>query len=164
MQNFTVSNLHIPRWNELPKLDLYLDQLVTTLEKNLRFFIGNKDETIITKTMINNYVKQGLIKPPKKKKYNRLHIATLFVICILKQIYSINDINELIMLAIKTARFNTAYDEFCEALEKAILYTFDGVEYTLPTSSDIQFERSLLKSVAQSFASKLYVEKTFLHK
>ena len=76
MQNFTVSNLHIPRWNELPKLDLYLDQLVTTLEKNLRFFIGNKDETIITKTMINNYVKQGLIKPPKKKKYNRLHIAT----------------------------------------------------------------------------------------
>ena len=158
----TISNFHIPRWNELPNLDLYLDQLVTVLEKYLKEYIGNKEETIITKTMINNYVKQGLIKPPKKKKYNRLHIATLFVICILKQIYSISDINELIMLAIKTAKFNSAYDQFCEALEKAILYTFEGIEYTLP--ENMAFEHSLLKSVAQSFASKLYVEKTFLHK
>ncbi len=161
MANSSVTNFHLPRWNELPKLDLYLDQLVTYLEKNLKDCIGNKDDIIITKTMINNYVKQGLIKPPKKKKYKRLHMATLFVICILKQIYSINDINELIKLAIKTAKFNYAYDEFCVAIEKAILYTFEGVEYTVPNQT---FEQSLLKSVAQSFASKLYVEKTFLHK
>ncbi len=162
MSKPTVSNFHIPRWNELPNLDLYLDQLVTILEKYLKDYIGNKDETIITKTMINNYVKQGLIKPPRKKKYSRLHIATLFVICILKQIYSISDINELMLLAVKTAKFNKAYDEFCEAIEKAISYTFDGVEYKV--TENIRFEHLLLKSVAQSFASKLYVEKTFLHK
>lgn len=158
----TITNFHMPRWSELPKFDLYLDQTVNILEKYLKNCIGNKEETIITKTMINNYVKQGLIKPPKKKKYNRIHIATLLVICILKQIYSINDISELITLATKTARINTAYNQFCEALEKAILYTFEGVEYTLPENSI--FEQSLLKSAAQSFASKLYVEKTFLHK
>lgn len=162
MANQTITNFHIPRWNELPKLDLYLDQLVNILEKNLKYYIGNKDETIITKTMINNYVKQGLIKAPKKKKYSRLHIATLFVICILKQIYSISDINELINLAIKTARFTYAYDQFCEALEKAILYTFERVPY--PVEENMPYELFLLKSVAQSFASKLYVEKTFLHK
>lgn len=162
MANFTISNFHLPRWSELPNLDLYLDQLVTILEKYLKDYIGNKDETIITKTMINNYVKQGLIKPPKKKKYSRLHIATLLVICTLKQIYSISDINELMLLAVKTVKFNSAYDQFCEALEKAILYTFEGVEYTVP--ENMTFEQSLLKSVAQSFASKLYVEKTFLHK
>jgi len=157
-----ISNFHIPRWSELPNLDLYLDQTVTFLEKNLKNYIGNKEETIITKTMINNYVKQGLIKPPKKKKYNRIHIATLFVICILKQIYSISDISELIKLAIKTARFNSAYDQFCDALEHAILYTFEGTQYILPENPT--FEQSLLKSVAQSFANKFYVEKTFLHK
>ena len=162
MAKTTISNFHIPRWSELPNLDLYLDQTVTILEKYLKNYIGNKDETIITKTMINNYVKQGLIKPPRKKKYNKIHIVTLFVICILKQIYSINDISELMSLAIKTAKFNVAYDEFCEALERAILYTFNGIEYTVP--DDISFEQSLLQSVAQSFASKLYVEKTFLHK
>lgn len=160
--NSKVSNFHIPRWNELPNLDLYLDQLVTILDKYLKDYICNKEETIITKTMINNYVKQGIIKPPKKKKYSRLHIATLFVICILKQIYSISDINELMMLAIKTAKFTSAYDQFCEALEKAILYTFEGIEY--PSSENMTREQLLLKSVAQSFASKLYVQKTFLHK
>ena len=162
MSTQTVTNFHIPRWSELPNLDLYLDQTVTILEKYLKDYIGNKDETIITKTMINNYVKQGLIKPPKKKKYSRTHIATLFVICVLKQIYSISDIFELIKLAVKTAKFNSAYDQFCDALEKAISHTFDGVEYEDP--KDTTFEQSLLKSVAQSFANKLYVEKTFLHK
>lgn len=162
MNKQNIQNYHIPRWNEIPKLDLYLDQTVTLLEKELKNFICNKDDTIITKTMINNYVKQGLIKPPKKKKYNKIHIATLFVICILKQIYSINDISELIGLAIKTARINYAYDEFCDAIERAIKYTFDGIEYKVP--DDIAFEQYLLQSVAQSFASKLYVEKTFLHK
>jgi len=162
MSASTMNNFHIPRWSELPNLDLYLDQTVTILEKYLKDYIGNKDETIITKTMINNYVKQGLIKPPKKKKYSKVHIATLFVICILKQIYSINDISELMKLAIKTARFTRAYDEFCSALEKAILYTFNGIEYDIP--DNMTFEESLLKSVAQSFANKLYVEKTFLHK
>ncbi len=158
----TITNFHMPRWSELPNLDLYLDQTVNILEKYLKTCFGSREEPIITKTMINNYVKQGLIKPPKKKKYNRIHIATLLVICILKQIYSINDISELIQLAIKTAKISTAYNQFCEALEKAIYYTFDGIEYNLP--EDYIFEQSLLKSVAQSFASKLYVEKTFLHK
>ena len=162
MAKQNMQNYHIPRWNEIPKLDLYLDQTVTLLEKELKNFICNKDETIITKTMINNYVKQGLIKPPKKKKYNKIHIATLFVICILKQVYSISDISELIGLAIKTARINNAYDQFCDAIERAIRYTFDGIEYNVP--DDIVFEQYLLQSVAQSFASKLYVEKTFLHK
>lgn len=162
MNKFTISNFYLPRWKELPNLDLYLDQLVTILEKYLKDYIGNKEDTIITKTMINNYVKQGLIKPPKKKKYSRLHIATLLVICLLKQIYSISDINELMLLAVKTTKFNSAYDEFCSAIEKAILYTFEDVEYSVP--DNITFEELLLKSVAQSFASKLYVEKTFLHK
>lgn len=162
MNSSSISSFHIPRWNELPNLNLYLDQLVSFLEKNLKNYCCNNEENIITKTMINNYVKQGLMKPPKKKKYSRLHIATLFVICILKQIYSINDINELMLLAVKTVKFNTAYDEFCAAIERAISYTFDGTPYTLPENSG--FEHALLKSVAQSFASKLYVEKTFLHK
>ena len=157
-----IPNYHIPRWSEIPKIDLYLDQTVIFLEKNLKNFIYNNDETIITKTMINNYVKQGLIKPPKKKKYSRTHIATLFVICILKQVYSINDIFELIKLAVKTARFDYAYNQFCEELENAITCVFEGIEAR--PNEDLTFERYLLKSVAQSFASKLYVEKTFLHK
>ncbi|MCI8397293.1 MAG: DUF1836 domain-containing protein [Clostridia bacterium] len=39
MTKLTISNFHIPRWNELPSLDLYLDQLVTFMEKNLKEYI-----------------------------------------------------------------------------------------------------------------------------
>ena len=49
---------HLPRWNELPEIDLYLDQVVNYLEKYLGILSSNDDDKIITKTMINNYVKQ----------------------------------------------------------------------------------------------------------
>ena len=157
-----ISDFHIPRWNELPNIDLYLDQTVTLLESYLQNYIGNSEEKIITKTMINNYIKAGLIKAPTKKKYKKTHIATLFVVCTLKQIYSINDIKKLIRLAIKTAKINKAYDEFCTALEKATALTFAGKEYK--DADDITTEEYLLKNVCQSFANKLYVERTFLYK
>ena len=77
---------HLPRWNELPEIDLYLDQVVNYLEKYLGILSSNDDDKIITKTMINNYVKQGIMPAPEKKKYGKTHIAYLMVICILKQV------------------------------------------------------------------------------
>ena len=58
---------HLPRWNELPEIDLYLDQVVNYLEKYLGILSSNDDDKIITKTMINNYVKQGIMPAPEKK-------------------------------------------------------------------------------------------------
>ena len=66
---------HLPRWNELPEIDLYLDQVVNYLEKYLGILGSNDDDKIITKTMINNYVKQGIMPAPEKKKYGKTHIA-----------------------------------------------------------------------------------------
>ena len=66
---------HLPRWNELPEIDLYLDQVVNYLEKYLGILSSNDDDKIITKTMINNYVKQGIMPAPEKKKYGKTHIA-----------------------------------------------------------------------------------------
>ena len=66
---------HIPRWNELPEIDLYLDQVVNYLEKYLGILNVNRDEKIITKTMINNYVKLGIMPAPEKKNLiNNTHI------------------------------------------------------------------------------------------
>lgn len=167
-----IANIHIPRWEELPEIDLYLDQVVNFIEKYLNTIIKddtkinnsekNKsgEEKIITKTMINNYVKQKILDPPEKKKYNKKHIAYLFVICILKQVYSINDIDKLIKLALKTSKPEKAYNKFCIALESAIAFTFAGKEYI--DDSHLTFERYILKNVVQSFANKLYVQKVFL--
>ena len=79
--NAEIKDFHLPRWNELPTIDLYIDQLVSLLEQYLAGYIksdNEKEDKIITKTMINNYVKHSVIKPPINKKYNKEH---RFVIC-----------------------------------------------------------------------------------
>ena len=156
---------HLPRWNEIPEIDLYIDQVVSLLEKYLAHFIesdNSNDSRFITKTMINNYVKHNVIKSPINKKYGREHIASLFVIFILKQIYSIDEIKKLITLAIDTSETEQAYNRFCNELENAINMTFNNDNYI--ESSKLSKEQYILRNVVQSFANKLYVQKTFLKK
>lgn len=156
-------DFHIPRWEELPNIDLYLDQVVTLLEDYLGNLVSLKDkkeDKVITKTMINNYVKHGILKPPVNKKYNKAHISRLIVICILKQIYSINDINALIKLALETSGIEVSYNKFCMVLEKAIVSIFDKKDYI--DEDEMTEERYILKHAVLSFANRLYVEKTFL--
>lgn len=157
-----ISEFHIPRWEEIPNIDLYMDQAIIILEKYLESYIDSRTEKIITKTMINNYVKQQLLEPPVNKKYNREHIATLFVICILKQVYSIPDISELIKLALKKHSLETSYNKFCDELEKSIALIFKGEDYI--EDRIMNKEIYLLRNVVLSFANKLYVTKTFLGK
>ncbi len=156
-----IAKFHIPRWDEIPKIDLYADQLVNILEQYLSNYIKN-DENIITKTMINNYVKQKVINPPINKRYNTEHVAYLFVICVLKQVFSITDISELIKFAIKTVPIEKAYDEFCNELEKAINLTFVGKEYG--DTEIVSKERYILRNVVQAFANQLYVKRVYLKK
>lgn len=159
-ENF--SKFHMPRWNELPDIDLYLDQVVNYLERYLENYSVNKEDKIITKTMINNYVKQGIMPAPEKKKYNRTHIAYLLVICILKQVYCISDIGKLISLTIKSFEIEKAYNRFCANLEISIKNVFTRKEF--PNVEKMTEEQYLLKNVVQAFADKLYVEMKFLNK
>ena len=157
-----ISDFQIPRWEELPSIELYLDQVVNLLEDYLKNLISFKEDKFITKTMINNYVKHGILKPPVNKKYNRTHIARLIVICILKQVYSINDINSLIKLALETSSIEISYNKFCTFLEKSICSIFNKITYV--EEDEMTDQRYILKNVVQSFANKLYVEKNFLNK
>lgn len=157
-----ISKFHIPRWNELPDIDLYLDQVVNYLERYLAICTIDQNEKIITKTMINNYVKQEIMPAPEKKKYNRTQIAYLFVICILKQVYSINDISKLISLTIKNYEISHAYNKFCTNLEVAVKDVFMKHEFL--NCNDLTEEQYLLNNIVQSFANKLYVEVKYLEK
>lgn len=161
--DFDVNNFHIPRWNELPNIDLYMDQVLNYIESCLKDYIKvEPNEKIITKTMVNNYVKQNIIQPPVNKKYNRLHIAELFVICILKQVYSISEVKSLINLALEANSAENSYNRFCDYLTESLISTFNGTEYS--KISTLTKEQYLLKNVVQSFANKLYAQIMYLHK
>ena len=159
--NFDANYFHIPRWNELPNIDLYMDQVLSYIESSLKDYIKS-DEKFITKTMINNYVKQGIIEPPVNKKYNRLHIAELFVICVLKQVYSISEVKSLINIALQANSAENSYNRFCDYLTDSLISTFSGTEYSQTTA--LTKEQYLLKNVVQSFANKLYAQIMYLSK
>ena len=160
-----IKKFHLPRWDEIPNIDLYIDQVVSLLETYLSTSIkgeNNKEDKIVTKTMINNYVKHNIINPPVNKKYNKEHMAYLFVIFILKQIYSIDEIKKMLDLAIKTSPIDQSYNRFCSELEKAIKMTFTGENYI--NNNRLSKEQYLLRNAVQSFANKLYVQKVFLER
>lgn len=81
--------------SEFPKILLYMDQLLTFFEEYLGVFCRNQRESILTKTMVNNYVKAKLLPPPKNKKYSRDQLMQLLFICHLKNVLSIEDLRRL---------------------------------------------------------------------
>ena len=87
--------LKLPAWDELPTLELYMDQVVIVLNDYLGMYAAGEDKTV-TQAMINNYVKQKLIPPPVKKKYSRVHLALLMIICTLKQTLNISVVKEML--------------------------------------------------------------------
>jgi hypothetical protein len=81
---------------DIPYIDLYMDQITTLFEDKLSHLKRNKEETILTKTMINNYAKAKILTPIKNKKYNKQQIILLILIYNLKQILSLEDIKLLL--------------------------------------------------------------------
>lgn len=82
---------------EIPNIDLYMDQVTTFMDRKLKNTTRNPNEDkILTKTMINNYAKNDLLPPPVKKKYTKEHVLLLIFIYYYKGILSINDIQTLL--------------------------------------------------------------------
>ena len=82
---------------DIPNIDLYMDQVTTFMEKRLKNTTRNPEEDkILTKTMINNYAKNNLLPSPEKKKYTKEHILVLLFIYYFKGVLSIGDIQVLL--------------------------------------------------------------------
>lgn len=116
----TIESFRIPRYAELPDLDFYMDQVVALTEKHLYLLSYEGGQKVITPSMINNYVKLGIMPPPKKKRYNKEHICYLFIICTLKSVIPIQSIADLIKIQTRNKSIFELYDLFCEAFENML--------------------------------------------
>ncbi len=79
---------------DLPNLDLYMDQIITLFDNKLQG--GRPGEKPLTKTMINNYSKERLIKPIKGKKYSREQLLQILLIYVMKQSLNMQQIKEVL--------------------------------------------------------------------
>lgn len=119
MENYNFSLYHCPRWSELPDLWLYMDQVLIVVEGALRPLFPN-DPVILTSTMVNNYVKQHVLTPSKKKKYQREHLATLITITVLKRVLSVAEIKIVLDRLALVGEAHAGYDRFCDQLERRL--------------------------------------------
>ena len=151
-------NIHLPRFEQLPKIELYSDQLITYLQDVLSPLQINQEDTIITTAMINNYIKSGLLQPTNKKRYNNYHIAYLIVICVFKQLYPINKINEMIQIQTQLFTTEISYDYFCQELENALSNAFSFTQtMSKDTTKTYIEERLFVRATCNAFANKLLV-------
>lgn len=111
---FKIVKHKLPYWNELPEIDLYVDQVITLMDKYLSFHKTDEESPVVTHAMINNYVKHGIMPAPVKKKYSRVHVAYLIIICSLKQALPISDIKELIERRVKSTSIEETLNFFSE--------------------------------------------------
>lgn len=91
-----IAELDYIKPDEIPNINLYMDQVTTFMEENLASTKRHEDDKILTKTMINNYAKNDLLPPPEKKKYSKEHVLTLIFIYYFKSILSISDIQSIL--------------------------------------------------------------------
>jgi len=95
--------------NDIPKVDLYIDQVIELFENSFNETKRNPKEKILTKTMVNNYAKGKLFFPLQSKKYSKEHIMLINLIYQLKGAISINDIKETLSYLNDNAT-NEAFD------------------------------------------------------
>ena len=92
----SLSRIDYVKPEDLPNIDLYMDQVTTFMDQQLASSKRYAEDKILTKTMINNYAKNNLLPPPVKKKYSKEHILMLIFIYYFKNILSISDIQEIL--------------------------------------------------------------------
>ena len=100
-----------PKWSELPTIDLYLDQVLLYVNQLDSSSIVDDDKGL-TAAMINNYVKNGHLDKPIKKKYSRRQLARLIVITCLKNLFAIQEISKTISSLTKDGDSEAMYDNF----------------------------------------------------
>ncbi|MDU1202474.1 MAG: DUF1836 domain-containing protein [Clostridiales bacterium] len=153
-----ILEFHLPRFNELPDIDLYMDQVLNIIENSLIIFSSENDENIITKSMINNYVKQNVIEKPFKKRYKKFHVAYLIIISILKKVLSISEISKIINN--QDYEVEEFYNMFCNELEYSLKSTFLNESKDEQTKLiDDNIHNKILVAATRAFANKVYVQK-----
>ena len=80
---------------DIPGIDLYMDQVTTFMDEHLAACKRSEDEKILTKTMINNYTKNDFLPPPVKKKYSKEHMYLLIFLYYFKNVLSMTDIQKI---------------------------------------------------------------------
>ena len=108
-----LAEYRLPAWDEIPEMGLYMEQVIQYLKKHLDYLPPElKEEQFITAATINNYVRKKVMPEPVKKKYYRLHLAYLIMICTLKHSLSIPTLQTVIPADLSEEEMRRTYESY----------------------------------------------------
>ena len=134
---------------DIPNIDLYMDQVITIFENALGTSKRVPEDKLLTKTMINNYTKDKILKPAVNKKYSSEHILHMALIYHLKQSLSIGDIKTLFQQTLHQEEVNLSevYQEFLNLKrgQSALLEDHvEAIEQGIASGEEREQEKQLL--------------------
>jgi len=141
-------------WDQLPDFPLYMDQVLSYMERQFIRFDG---EDALTAAMVNNYTKGGLVPRADGKKYNREHLAYLTVVGILKHVLSTKDMDLLLREELEgRGSVENGYAAFQESLDVALRTAADEMDHVPAEESvaDKAIHFALLSYVAGVVCSR----------
>ena len=157
---------HLPTWDELPSIGLYMDQVIVLLTQYLSFLPQSEsDDKIITSSIINNYVRMKIIPPPEKKKYTKVHLAYLLMICTLKQSLNIAYVQKMIPCNIDEDAVRNIYSHFVSTHKAISLYFIEQIKIAAAPVLDDSIEDEnavpllVLETAVAANLAKLLTEK-----
>ena len=169
-----IKNFRLPEWDEIPEIGLYMEQVLSLLKQYLDYLPPELRQTEpITAAAINNYVRTKLLPEPKKKRYYRIHLAYLLMICTLKQSLSLSMLQTLLPGNLPEEDVHRAYSSFAQRHSLCAQYFVDQVKLSAATMLDhavvtelaVQDTTELIASAAiLSGLAKLFAEKLLLLK
>lgn len=163
----------LPSWKDIPDIGLYMEQVIILLKGYLDYLPPElKDDQIITAATVNNYVRTKIMPEPIKKKYYRVHIAYLVIICTLKQILPIALLKTIIPMNISPEEVRDIYEKYSVRHAITVKYFLeqtrmiagpildhdsDLIEQSVDNTADL-----ITTSAIYAGLSKLMVEKLLL--
>ena len=162
----------LPEWDAIPDFGLYMEQVVQLIGQYLCYLPPELEQPQpITAAAINNYVRTRVLPEPKKKKYYRVHIAELIMICTLKQTLQISMLQSLLPASAPEEAVRRVYTAYAMRHRLCAQYFIDQVKLTAAAMLDhdvvtelaVQDAPELIASAAiLSGFARLFAEKLLL--
>ena len=139
-----LDRFRLPAWEEIPDIGLYMEQVVTLLREYLDYLPPElKEEEAVTAAAINNYVRTRVMPGPQKKRYYRVHLAYLIMICTLKQGLSISLVQKLLPVGLPPEEVRRIYSRYAERHRVTAQYFTQQVYAAAALFLDLEPESAL---------------------
>ena len=158
-----MENFSLPAWETLPDMELYMDQVISLVNRYLNLIPQDETNPVITASAVNNYVRLKLMPAPERKRYSRKPMACVIMICVLYQSLSLEEIQRILPREMTEENVRQVYGDLVRQMGATSGLFIDQADevakQVLTAENDYGCESLVLHSAVSSVLYKLLTAK-----